>query len=300
MSVSPCPDNGQIAIRRYSGRRASLALLSRRLRGTSAPVPSGCPDAEPGGGRASGAALIRYGLIRHWAWALLAAETGICGNATLCHAWPPPAGARPRPLKTGYSDRYCTRTARPRRSHRRARHRYSPDRRYPRHKSAAGPWSPVVDELQPLVMRSYGLALKSAATCALALGSSRRFAWYPALVCPRCALPRVCGLFVPKAGPLWTSYSRYNGSPPSYDDPSIHCRARHGSQQPRRGEGSRELSAATRRQRRCRCKAASRLVPRPDRATSPALVGRRTLGPANPAPTRKRAGTPARVSAAAL
>ena len=25
-----------------------------------------------------------------------------CGNATLCRAWPLPAGARPRPLETGY------------------------------------------------------------------------------------------------------------------------------------------------------------------------------------------------------
>ena len=76
--------------------------------------------------------------------------------------------------------------------------------------------------------------------------------------------------------------------------------------QPRGGKGSRELSAATRRQGQCRCKAASRMVSRPemvsapDRPAGPALVGRRTMGPANPAPARKGAATPDCVSAAAL
>lgn len=60
----------------------------------------------------------------------------------------------------------------------------------------------------------------------------------------------------------------------------------------------RELPAATRRPRRCRWKAASRMVPRPALASRPgraatfALVERRTVGRADPAHARKVAGTP--------
>jgi len=47
---------------------------------------------------------------------------------------------------------------------------------------------PVVDELQPLVMRSCGLAPETDVTCLFALSSSHRFTRHLALMCPRCAL----------------------------------------------------------------------------------------------------------------
>ena len=54
--------------------------------------------------------------------------------------------------------------------------------------SASDPWSPVVDELQPLVMRSCGLAPEKDVTCLLVLSSSHPFKRHLALMCPRCAL----------------------------------------------------------------------------------------------------------------